>query len=89
MLVRTPCATIGATGPEGPLKYVVWTFLVWVPVVILASIGLASGNCPDGCIGPDGGDLAVILVFFIGLPVYLVGLVVLALWDTSERPPQR
>jgi hypothetical protein len=72
------------------MKYVVWSMLVWVPAVLIAVVALATIECsnPNGCFGPDGGDIAVVVVFVLALPIYLIGLLAMLLWDRSGRPPR-
>jgi len=55
------------------MKYVVWTLLVWVPTILLAA------RVSDFTGGWAGAGLALTL----GLPIWVVG-VVLMLWSESR-----
>ncbi len=39
------------------MKYAVWTLLLWVPTLMLATGALVNLRCdnPNGCFGPPGG----------------------------------
>ncbi len=71
------------------MKYVAWSFLVWVPAMLLVSLAAASGSCenPNGCFGPSGGDIAA-AVFVVALPIYLLGLLVMWWLDRTSGPPK-
>jgi hypothetical protein len=74
---------------SGSMKYFAWSLLVWVPVTVLASVSIATDPCPPaGCFGPSGTDIGLALVFLLGLPVYLIGLLVIWTWNRAGRPPQ-
>jgi hypothetical protein len=68
---------------RGAMKYVVWTLVIWSPIIPLAGF-LAS--LPSGwtVFGASSGDAVAFLVFGIGFPIYVVVLAVMLLWDRSR-----
>ena len=68
------------------MKYIVWTLLVWVPVLVLMGLATSGSSCGENCIGPSNRDLVVLLVVLIGLPIYGLGL--LLLWWLGKPTPR-
>jgi hypothetical protein len=71
------------------MKYFVWSLLVWLPVFCARERRYRHDNCPPaGCFGPSGTDIGLALIFLLGLPVYVIGLLAIWMWDRGGRPPQ-
>ncbi len=68
------------------MKYFVWALMVWVPVSVLAIAMNVGSDCPTyGCFGPSSEYVAIVLILVFGLPIYLIGLLVLWWWDRMGR----
>jgi len=56
---------------------------------VLASVAIGSDNCPSsGCFGPSGTDISLALIFLLGLPLYVIGLLAMWMWDQSGHSPK-
>ena len=66
-------------------KYIVWTLVIWLPIIPLAVLLL---SLPSGG-SVDSGEAPAFLVFGVGFPIYVVGLALMLLWDRpwSSRQP--
>lgn len=61
------------------MKYVGWTFLMWVTVAVIAD---HIASAPAAWL--SGGTI-VGLVLVVGLPLYVIGLVVMLWWDNTHH----
>ena len=76
------------------MKYLVWTLFVWVPVIVIAAVAhavdtVASCSNPNGCFVPRIGDIAVILLPLVAVPLWVIGLVAVWWWNRTGHPSSR